>query len=348
MHSICPVQPVFAHLIRRNAIYGDVMELFQSKDAQKEYPLRIHFKDEVAYDDGGVSRDMFSAFWEEVYRRFFDGACLLTPNLHATTDMSALPLLGQILSHGFLISGYIPIRIAFPSLAGILLGPTTNVSSQFLIEAFAESLCSYEATTVKEALESSTAFSKDLKNKLIAVLSRYGSRVAPTNSLQLRAQLSDVAKYAFLTKPMAAINGMHSGISSEEKLFWRKFSIDELHSMYMYMSATPEKVLNIIEEPIESNPCEMRVFNYLQQYIGNMRNDEVRRFLRFTTGSSVLIAERITVAFNGATGFTRHPIGHTCPCLLELPTTYTSYPEFEQEFNNVLTGLELNWEMQGI
>ena len=93
--------------------------------------------------------------------------------------------------------------------------------------------------------------------------------------MQLRAQLSDVAKYAFLTKPMAAINGMHSGISSEEKLFWRKFSIDELHSMYMYMSATPEKVLNIIEEPIESNPCEMRVFNYLQQYIGNMRNDEV-------------------------------------------------------------------------
>ena len=147
---------------------------------------------------------------------------------------------------------------------------------------------------------------------------------------------------------MAAINGMHGGISSEKKLFWRKFSIDELHSMYMYMSATPEKVLNIIEEPIESNPCEMRVFSYLQQYIGNMRNDEVRRFLRFTTGSSVLIAERITVAFNGATGLTRHPIGHTCPCLLELPTTYTSYPEFEQEFNNVLTGLELNWEMQGI
>ena len=35
------------------------MGLFQSKDAQKEYPLRIRFKDEVAYDDGGVSRDMF-------------------------------------------------------------------------------------------------------------------------------------------------------------------------------------------------------------------------------------------------------------------------------------------------
>ena len=204
MHRICPVQPVFAHLIRRRAIYEDVMGLFQNKDALKEYPMRIHFKDEVAFDGGGVSRDMFSSFWEEVYSRFFDGACLLTPNLHATTDMSALPLLGQILSHGYLISGYIPIRIAFPSLAGILLGPTTEVSPQFLIEAFIESLCSHEAGTVKEALESSVAFSTELKTKLISILSRCGSRVSPTTSSQLKSQLSDVAKYKFLTKPMAA------------------------------------------------------------------------------------------------------------------------------------------------
>ena len=348
MHRICPVQPVFAHLIRRRAIYEDVMGLFQNKDALKEYPMRIRFKDEVAFDGGGVSRDMFSSFWEEVYSRFFDGACLLTPNLHATTDMSALPLLGQILSHGYLISGYIPIRIAFPSLAGILLGPTTEVSPQFLIEAFIESLCSHEAGTVKEALESSVAFSTELKTKLISILSRCGSRVSPTTSSQLKSQLSDVTKYEFLTKPMAAINGMHCGISLEQQLFWRKFSIDELHSIYMCMSATAEKVLDIIEEPIECNPCEMRVFNYLQQYIGNMRKEEVRRFLRFTTGSSVLVAERITIAFNGATGLSRHPVGHTCPCLLELPTTYTSYPEFEQEFNNILMSNEPNWEMQSI
>jgi len=83
---------------------------------------------------------MFSSFLEEAYSRFFDAACILTPNLHATTNMSALPLLGKILSYGFLISGYIPIYIAFPSLAGILLGLTNKVSPQFLIEAFTESL----------------------------------------------------------------------------------------------------------------------------------------------------------------------------------------------------------------
>ena len=77
MRRICHVQPVFAHLIRRTAFYEDVMELFRNEDALKEYPIR---QDEVAFDGGGVSRDMLNSFWEEVYRKFFDGACLLTPN----------------------------------------------------------------------------------------------------------------------------------------------------------------------------------------------------------------------------------------------------------------------------
>ena len=36
------------------------------------------------------------------------------------------------------------------------------------------------------------------------------------------------------------------GISDEEKLFWKNFSVDELHSLYLSLSATAEKVLNIM------------------------------------------------------------------------------------------------------
>ena len=147
---------------------------------------------------------------------------------------------------------------------------------------------------------------------------------------------------------MAAISSIHSGISEEEKLFWRNFSVNELHSLYLSLSATAEKVLNIIEEPVESNCNQARVFNYLLQYIGNMRNDEVRRFLRFTTGSSVVIAERINVIFNAQSGLSRHPIAHTCGCTLELPSTYASYLDFEQEFNSILKNDEHTWGMHVI
>ena len=206
----------------------------------------------MAFDSGGVSRDMFSAFWEAAYCCFFEGTCLLTPNLHASTDMSVLPLLGRIISHGFLVSGYMPIRVAFPCMAGVLLGPMTDFSSSVLIEAFSERLCSYEADIIKEALETST-FSTNLQTKVVTILSRYGSRVCPSTSAHLRAQLLNVGKYEFLIKPMAAISAIHSGISDEEKLFWRNYSVNKLHSLYLSLSATAEKVLNIIDEPMESN-----------------------------------------------------------------------------------------------
>ena len=116
--TICTTKSILPHIIRRSNIFIDVI---QNSEALKEFPLRIHFQDEIAFDSGGVCRDMFSGFWEEAYFKFFDGSSLHTPVLHATIDMTKLPLLGKILSHGFLVCGYLPIRVAFPSLAANFL-----------------------------------------------------------------------------------------------------------------------------------------------------------------------------------------------------------------------------------
>ena len=67
-----------------------------------------------------------------------------------------------------------------------------------------------------------------------------------------------------------------------------------------------------------------------------MKINEVQRFLRFVTGSSVCLAERITVQFNGLSGLARRPIGHTCPDMLKISTNYDTYLDFTTEFNRVL------------
>ena len=67
---ICPVKPTLSRRIRNNMIYDDVMKLFCIESALRGFPLRISFQDERAFDSGGVSRDMFSAFWETAYCRF--------------------------------------------------------------------------------------------------------------------------------------------------------------------------------------------------------------------------------------------------------------------------------------
>ena len=50
----------------------------------------------MAMDVGGVSRDVYSAFWEECYQKMFDGSGLLVPMTSAqidTSDTSILPLM---------------------------------------------------------------------------------------------------------------------------------------------------------------------------------------------------------------------------------------------------------------
>ena len=52
-----------------------------------------------------------------------------------------------------------------------------------------------------------------------------------------------------------------------------------------------------------------------------MSNDELRRFVRFVTGSFVISVKSITVSFNKLDSFARRPIAHTCSARLELASS---------------------------
>ena len=310
--------------------------------------MLIKFRGEAGFDSGGVCRDMFSAYWEHAYQQYFDGNSLLVPVLHPESDMESFPKLGLVLSHGYLMSGFLPTRIAFPAIASILLGPNVDVPDSSLVETFGDSLNPVERSVIKECLSVRTAeFPENLLSQLLAVLSRFGCRTRPTPAT-LGSRLAGIAKHEFQVKPLAAVCSISSGIPNQEQSFWRSFSVEELYKLHITLDGSANKVLQLLAEPVFANESENRVFGYLQEFIGNMKRDEIRTFLRFTTGSSVMIAKGISVAFNSLSGFARRPIAHTCACILELPLTYTTYLEFEGEFNAILSDDEYNWEMHAI
>lgn len=51
------------HVIKRNDIFGDIIALYKQKGESllKEYPFRVRFHVKLGVD-GGVARDIFSAF----------------------------------------------------------------------------------------------------------------------------------------------------------------------------------------------------------------------------------------------------------------------------------------------
>ena len=54
------------------------------------------------------------------------------PTLHPHVDMSVLPQMGTVLSHGYLVCGFLPTRVVFPALAYILLGTEVEAELRHL------------------------------------------------------------------------------------------------------------------------------------------------------------------------------------------------------------------------
>ena len=247
---------------------------------------------------------MFSAFWEQAYSEFFEGATLLIPMVNPHMKMSIYPILGRIISHGYLVAGHLPVRIALPTLINMLLGPKT-VSCQILLEAFLDYISAHERAVFKEALtyDIDGKFSSTIQETLLSVLSRFGCRQLPS-PYNLKSCIEHIAQYEFITRPAAAVFAVYSG----------------------------EKVRGMLVLPQAQSPNEERVYSYLTTMIGNMNTNELRSFLRFVTGSTVCSSNDILVTFNILSGLSRRPIAHTCDSTLELSSTYINFDEFYEDF----------------
>lgn len=335
--------------VRRQYLYQDVIELYESDSTlMNNFTPQMNFVGERAVDAGGVSRDMFSGFWEVAYLQIFDGGCSLIPAVHPQVDMTKFPILGMVLSHGYLTCGFLPLRIAFPAIASCLLGPTVRIPDEILLESFLDYLVHYEMKTVKDALcaFSTGQFPPNLISKLTTLLSRYGCRSLPKPE-SVKRLILEVARHEFMIKAAGATCAMHAGVPEEHKSFWSKYSVEELYGIYKSLNGSPDKVIERILEPPEMSANEERVFGYFMQFIGSLDLDELRLFMRFITGSSVMLNTGIRVIFNGSTGAARLPIAHTCSPAIELPSTYATYPDFAHDFKCVLKS-EYGWLMDAV
>ena len=100
--------------------------------------------------------------------------------------------------------------------------------------------------------------------------------------------------------------------------------------MYKSIKPTNKKVLVLISaEP--ANNSERSVVGLLRKYIRGLDEKMLCK------GGNVLCSGNITISFTSLDGAARRPVAHTCGPVLEIPTTYSSFPEFRQDMNNVLT-----------
>lgn len=144
--------------VRRDNIVEDVIDLYKDGEIVGEYPIFVQYKGEKGVDDGGLRRDMFTAFWEKAYSLMFEGATTLVPMLHPEVELSLYRiLLGRVISHGYLATGILPDRIALPTLLTIFFGSDVEIPSTIMMDAFMDYISATERQTLKKALAISTS-----------------------------------------------------------------------------------------------------------------------------------------------------------------------------------------------
>lgn len=206
----------------------------------------MHFVGEKGVDLGGVCRDAFTAFFDVAYRKYFDGSTLLTPAIHPGTDTMALKTLGCIISNAYLTSGILPVRVAFPCLAQMLIPHDVTIPDDVYMQTFFDSLSVHDQGIMKrvydEIKEKRPAFSDDVKSSLQVLMSLYGCRELPCPENLKRVSLQ-IAKFQFQLQPTAAISAMKSGIAVLHAPFWKSMSLGELYRIYCALSVSPAKII---------------------------------------------------------------------------------------------------------
>lgn len=315
--------------VRRVNTVDDVLNIFMEPKLNAN--LKMEFTTEKAVDSDGVSREVYSAFWADFLQQC-EGEDERVPRLRPDYSEKAWQALGRVWLKGYLDHKIIPIRLS-PAFVLACCQGLGSVDEELLMMSFARFLSENERASLEKALQGN--IDETAEEDLLDVFSRMGSHCLSSKD-NVRAAILTMAHKALLQEPKFIIDCFHSSIHNAVPTLITKESIMEL---YESKRPTNKKVAQIIKPSTESlNPKEQTALNHLLRYVRSIDQRKLEIFLGFCTGSTMLCTDTIEVTFNRLYGLSRRPVAHTCGAVLELPCTYSSYPEFRQEFDSVLSG----------
>ncbi|KAL0161727.1 hypothetical protein M9458_045452 [Cirrhinus mrigala] len=278
---------------------------------------------EEAGSGPGVLRDVYSNFWSDFYEHCTIGTSVKVPFLRHDFSSDKWKAVGRVLLKGFKDCKYIPIKIAQPLFEEILFGVVyTDLKATFL-----KFVSCQERDVLNQALNDFSSVDMD---ELLDIMNTYECRRMVTAS-SLPGIIDEIAHKELIQKPMFVIDCWREVTKDLISL-----SCEEIQQLYKDLKPTPKKVTGLLKFPSEMSENQTEVANHLKRYIREIDEDKLCRFLRFCTGSDLVVTEAIQVEFTIQTDFTRRPIGHTCGMVLELSDSYDNFPQFRAEFNCVL------------
>jgi hypothetical protein len=123
--------------VRRATIVDDVLNQFRDPTILR-CSLAVTFNDETGLDFGGLTQELFSAFWDAVWDKYFEGETAKVPFVPPQSiarSKAAFKAIGRVLAHGWVLTKQIPILFCEASFIAAIHGQD-KVTDEILLRSF--------------------------------------------------------------------------------------------------------------------------------------------------------------------------------------------------------------------
>ena len=343
------IDPTENHVqVRRSHIIEDMMNIYTDPDILKS-SLHVKLIGEQGSDWGGVSRDVFTTFWNESSSVFFHGDSVHVPYLSLVNmeRENQYLILGRILTHSTAILGFLPIQISKSSMMVIIYN-STEIEENALIDDFLHYLDAKDRRLIKAAVDGFSLLSDDQVRDIQEMFFRYDMGCV-LKADSFRSNLLKIARNELCVKPRALCEKIRQGIPENHfNRFWCHLTVDHIDLLHARLRPSAEKILNCIKPSVSFRSLSrrrQRVYEYFQEFIENLSYEDLQLLLQLITGQGCVPKRSIEVDFSEFRGVLRRPIFHTCSYMIELPDTYRNYDDLKQEMTTILRSDLLQFDM---
>lgn len=320
--------------VRRDKIAEDVTHYF-GDDSIASHHVVVSVEGERAVDENGVFRDVTTAYWSDVFdSTAFNGDSQASPAPHPSHGPRFWKAMGNFMIAGFRQNGYLPVRFALASLVWAIFGEDL-VTEEIAISSWLMILGPRDRDVITSALRS--GITEINRTPVICVLDIFRNSVVPTTA-NLRSVCLRCARFSLIENAMFPLTSMRLN-----RLRSNIHSVGVLKELYVALRPTADSILDMFVPENMDSPRRFAVYDYLTQSVRNMDDAALRLFTRFVSGSDAITFDRIRVQFVYMDGLGRRIISHTCGVVIDVPSTYTSYNEFQREFMSQLHSGQ--WDM---
>lgn len=318
--------------ISRSNILSEMIKLYTDNSNILEKRLCVQFKGELGADESGLTKELFSLFWEECFLQYFEGESQSVPRVDPDLPVDKFVAMGKILLHGFLLVGFLPLQMAQVCMMKILLGSQAEVPQGLIETTFQRFLSDSDVAFLNKASSSlkDVIDNERQSRRLMSFLSRYGSRVVPKTNSDLESLIADIGRCVLVERPTHALICIGQGLASAFKPLWAGATVQEVQTLYQKMEPTTDSLLDIIIPKADMTSEEEQAHEWLERFVQDADQNLLKTFVRYVTASSVLLPNAvISIEFNSPRQSEMKFAATTCTNTLHVPTTFRTYSQFK-------------------